>query len=800
MNTEVSAVSDTRYRASLTDGTVVVVRRLGPDDRDAVFALHTGMPPGDRYLRFFTMSQGGGDGLADLVVSGASVAVGAFLDGGLLGIAHYRRERGEETPEVAVAVAHGVQHNGIASLLLEHLLATARAEGVTRLTASVLGINHAMLAVLRDLGVPTRATGASFDVREIVLRLPAAGTSVESERYIDAVLDRTVRSDVAGLRSLLAPDSIVIVGSGHGPDSVDQLILRHVLDGGYTGTVHLVGPRAVTAPGAQLHRRIEDLPDGIDLAVLCGPAVGVPDAAERCGARGIRGLLVIGSNVSADPVLRSALEVAVERHGTRMIGPGSVGVVNTDPTVGLHAIFGTPGTAGTVGLCTRSGGAAIALIDELDHLGLGVSTAVSTGEAIDVNVDDMLMWWAVDPSTTAVAVDVGSVGRPRQFARLARRLATAKPLVALRPVDSTPASSDVVREVLFDQAGVLRVDKLDDVSGLLALLSWQPLPHGPRVAIVSTGESAGATAADACVRAGLTVSPLPANLSAALAAVLPAGTPVANPVVIPATATPDVHEQIVDSLLASPNVDAVLAMCGSVDDRLAEMAPRHAGTAMPLVVVRIGQADPVQRIDLPQTAVPAFADAAAAARAIAAALHRSQWLHRNPTPARPPTGIRPDLVLDVVINAMAERPDGGWLTTARAGALAQALGLGAVDITAVPVGIEYLIEATSDPVWGPLLTIGPTATDAIPAGHRAHCLIPPTEHDLDHALADGTDEIRTVVGDCAARLSWLVDRFPEVADARINLLVADAQGLAVDVRVRLAPATEAEPCLPAIPE
>ena len=228
VNTEVSTVPDSRHRASLTDGTVVVIRRLDPDDRDAVAALHTGMPAGDRYLRFFTMSQAGGGKLADLVVSRASVAVGAFRDGALLGIAHYYRERGEQIPEVAVAIAHGVQHNGIASLLLEHLLAAARKEGVARLAASVLGINHAMLAVLRDLGVPMRATGAAFDVREIVLRLPADGTSVESEHYIDAVLDRTVRSDVAGLRSLLAPRSIVIVGSGHGPESVDQLILRHL--------------------------------------------------------------------------------------------------------------------------------------------------------------------------------------------------------------------------------------------------------------------------------------------------------------------------------------------------------------------------------------------------------------------------------------------------------------------------------------------------------------------------------------------------------------------------------------------
>jgi hypothetical protein len=204
--------------------------------------------------------------------------------------------------------------------------------------------------------------------------------------------------------------------------------------------------------------------------------------------------------------------------------------------------------------------------------------------------------------------------------------------------------------------------------------------------------------------------------------------------------------------------------------------------------------------------VPAFADAAAAARALAAALHRSEWLRRDRTPVRPPAGIRPDLALDVVINAVAERPDGGRLTTARAIELAKALGLRTVDTTLVPpahdavrsmsaTGVEYLVEVTSDPVWGPLLAVWPATT-----GDRAHCLVPPTEHDLDHVLAGGTAEVRAVVGDCAARAAWLVDRFPEIAQARINLIVADGQGLAVEFSVRLAPATEADPHLPAIPE
>src|SRR5690349_19483275 len=298
------------HRTLLVDGTPVLVRRLDTRDREAVLRLHAELPPDDRYLRFFSAGTARFDELVDLVVSDAAVAVGAFRSDELVGVAHYRREPAGTPPEVAVVVRHDQQHNGVATLLFEYLLAVARSEGVTEVDAEALAVNRGVAVVLRDLGLPVESTCVS-DVREIVVRVPETGTTPASERYAQAMLERSIRSDVASLRPVLAPRSVVVVGAGSHPDSVGRLVLRQLVAGGFTGPIHLVTRHPTGFPDVRTHQQVEDLDEGIDLAVICVPAAAVPDVARRCGERGIRGLLVITSGVSTDPLLRQELQAAL---------------------------------------------------------------------------------------------------------------------------------------------------------------------------------------------------------------------------------------------------------------------------------------------------------------------------------------------------------------------------------------------------------------------------------------------------------------------------------------------------------
>ncbi|MGI5132826.1 GNAT family N-acetyltransferase [Pseudonocardia sp. CA-107938] len=863
-------------RRLLSDGATVTVARLGPADRAAVARLHADLPLTDRYLRFFGVSTAHDDELAERVVGPGWTSVGAFEGNELIGVAHFCHT-GDGDPELAVAVAHAHQHRGVGSLLLQELVGAARAAGIPRLSADVLTINHGMIDVLDHLGLTVRSH-PSYDVREVTLSVPPAGTTDAGEHYAGAVLDRAIVAEVAGLRAVLRPRSVAVIGAGHRPTSVGRLVLRRIIEGGYTGTVEVVAPHSAAVAGIPARREVEELPEGIDLAVLCVPADAVPDTARRCGERGIRALLVITSGLSATSV--AELQRIADRHGMRIVGPNCLGLVNTEPDVRLQATFGAPAAPGCVGLAVQSGGVAIAVTEALNRLGLGVSSSVSLGDAVDVGAADLAAWWGADERTAAAVLYLESMPRVHDLARHLSRLATAKPIVAVRSGSSAAAVRAAAshtaasatprahQEALFARCGVLAVDDLDDVPGLLALLIWQPPVAGRRVAVVSNAGGLGVLAADACAHAGLDVCALPQTVQRALTTCLPAGAAVANPVDATATVPPTAFADAVDVLLTSPSVDAVivLAVATAEGDPLAGFTPRAVGKEKPLVVVRPSVGIGVARRELADTAVPEFAEAAAAARALATVARRARWLradrHRTLTP---PPDVRTDVVEDTLL-AAAGRTDDGWLSAAAALAVGRAAGLpltrttivdsaqaaerawrelgcpvavkadaeglvhksagggvhigldsraairaavrdlrgrfgsrlrGIVVQPMVDAGTELLVGAVSDPVFGSLLTVGlgGTATDLV--DDRSHCAVPPTAAELDHLL-DGlrcaprllarpdADVVVAALHDAAARISWLIDRFPQVVEVEVNPLVVSAGRVhAVDLRIRV---------------
>ncbi|WP_338051570.1 GNAT family N-acetyltransferase [Pseudonocardia acidicola] len=908
-----------RHRALLADGTPVLVRRLGADDLAEVERLHRELPLDDHYLRFFTASRAGSDTAARSIVGPDSVAVGAFRSARLIGVAHYRRS-GEgtapEDPEIAFAVAHDQQHKGVATLLLEHLTSLARLRGVRRLVADVLAINYDMLRVFADAGLPvTRRVDG--EITHLVLELPP-GTPPRG--YRDAVLERESRADAQSLRPLLEPRSIVVIGAGRRRDSIGRSVLRRIVADGFTGPVYAVHPHAAAVAGVPCHRSVSELPPGVDLAVLCVPAAAVPEVAEQCGRAGVRALLVITSGISCDPVLAGGLTAAVERYGMRLVGPNCLGLVNTDPRVRLQATFCRDATAGPVGVAAQSGGVVIAILADLERLGLGVSTLVSTGDGADVSGDDLMLWWSEDDRTRAAVLYVESLRRPRTFAELARRLSRRMPVLTVRSgsteVGARAAASHsaatatprVVRDALFRQAGILAVDRLSELTELLALLCWQPLPAGPAVAVISNAGGPGVLAVDACVGYGL----IPAELTEAtrerLQRVLPATAAVGNPVDTTATVAAAGYGEVLAAVLADPGVDAVIAVgaATAAGDPLEGVTPAVRATVpgKPVLAARLGQTaavgrlfpgragagassvgDPVAApagadVTAAPATVPCYADPAAAALALSRAVQRTRWLARAraDTPSAAPDGIDVDRARAVVAADLARRPAGGWLDPAATEELLRAAGVtvaptlvirtledavrrwqrigGPVAIKADVPGVlhksaadavftgldsrrqvlhavrelrsrfgdrlravvmqpmaghgtELLVGVTSDPLCGPLLTVGLGGVNTDLVDDRAHCLVPVTDGDVDEVLAalragprlfppDAPG--RGLARDVAVRLARLADLVPELAELEINpLVVSGTAAIAVDGRVRVVPAEPADPWLRRLP-
>ena len=326
--------------------------------------------------------------------------------------------------------------------------------------------------------------------------------------------ERESSADVASLRHLLAPESVVVVGASRRREAVGRVILENIRSGGYAGRLYTVNPRARQIDGERCLASVLDLPEPADLAVIAVPAAAVLGVAEQCGQRGVRSLVVITAGL--DAAACADLLAVCRRHGMRLVGPNCFGVAV--PGLGLDATFAAsrprPGVAG---LMSQSGGVGIALAGQLSRLGVGISSFASVGDKLDVSANDMLMWWEHDDVTRLAMLYLESFGNPRKFARTARRVGAKMPVLTVdagrsaagsRPPRRTP------RPWPRRWSAGRRCSSRPGSSPRAASASW---PRPPRCWPASrfrpgapsrscpTSGGAGVLAADACTDLGLRV-------------------------------------------------------------------------------------------------------------------------------------------------------------------------------------------------------------------------------------------------------------------------------------------------------
>ncbi|MFH8491247.1 bifunctional acetate--CoA ligase family protein/GNAT family N-acetyltransferase [Streptomyces longisporoflavus] len=662
--------------ALLADGTTTCIRAVRPDDHSQLQGLYEEMSPENLRLRFFAASRRSAAQAADRACAADRPGYRALLaetKDQIIGLAEYERSGEPETAEISLAVAEGLHHRGIGTLLLEHLVSAARADGITAFTADALAENHEVLRVFADLGL---RTARRFDGPEVrcVIQLE------EDENYLTAVEERGSAAGVASLQPLLRPGSIAVVGAGRKAGSVGRAVLRNLRTGGFTRQLFTVNPSVSSLMSVPAYPSVGALPQVPDLAVLAVPASALPATAEECGKAGVRALVVVTAGL--DAVQTTALLATCRTYGMRLVGPNCLGVCNTDKAVALDATFAArrprPGTAG---VAVQSGGVGIALLDGLSRLGLGISTFVSLGDKYDVSGNDLLQWWECDGVTDLALLHLESFGNPRAFSRTARRVTRRVPVLTVdagrtdagrRAAASHTAAAaprTMTRQALFTQAGITATRTIGELIQTAALLHSQPAPDGNRVAIVTNAGSAGVLGADACAEAELTLPPLPADLTTDLLAVLPEGASTTNPIDATAAVSEDQLRKCVDRLTLSGSVDAVLVVLvptavatatGAHLARALTHAPgRHAGA---VVAVQLDQALPVRLLPTTTTgSIPSYADPQSAARALAHAVRRARWL------ARPPGSV-PELARIETAQAhavtdawLAGHPEGGWL-------------------------------------------------------------------------------------------------------------------------------------------
>jgi acyl-CoA synthetase (NDP forming)/GNAT superfamily N-acetyltransferase len=675
--------------ALLTDGSTVQIRPARPGDLEAVREMHAAMSSDNMYLRFFSLSPHNAEREAQRICRSSGpgqVALLAWRGPAVVGVASYDMNDATETAEIAVAVADGMHRHGIATLLLEHLVSIARQRHVRAFTAETLVENAAMLHVFADAGLPVRRH-FSEGVVDVTIPLPSSGGDASLADYLDAVERRESRADVASLKHLFKPGSIAVIGASRRADSVGARLLANITSGGFAGPILPVNPHASTLAGLRCVASVKELPEGVDLAIVCVPPEAVLEVAEQCGRRGVRSLVVITSGLGDTG---PGLLATCRRYGMRLVGPNCFGVAV--PGVGLDATFGrSPALAGIAGVAVQSGGIGISITGHLSRLGIGVSSFTSTGDKYDVSSNDLIAWWEQDEETKLAILYLESFGNPRKFARTARRVGQRMPVLTViggrslagqRAAASHTAAAAtplVTREALFAQAGIVAAENLGELVNAAAFLACQPVPSGRRVAIVTNAGGAGVLAADACGDNGLVLAPLSEPTRQRLTDLLPAGAAIANPVDTTAAISADVFRTCLETVAADESVDAVLSV--TVPTAVADPsdAVALATIAKPAGAVVLDQAEDVRLLPLagaaaaaatasartaPLNAIPCYAYPEGAVRALGHAARYGAWLNR-------PQGCVPQLPLvrsadarALVARFLRANPAGGWLPAA----------------------------------------------------------------------------------------------------------------------------------------
>ncbi len=374
------------------------------------------------------------------------------------------------------------------------------------------------------------------------------------------------------LSSIFEPRSIAVVGGSNNTKKWGGRILKNLL-GSFKGPVYPVNPNEEMVQGVTSYRSILDIPGEVELAVIVVPAQVIFPVIEACGKKGVHGLIVItagfGETGDAGKELEKELISIVNKYGMRMIGPNTLGIVNEPMSLNASVIGRLP-RAGPISFITQSGTLGLALAEWTIDMGLGLCKIISTGNKANVDDVDIIEYLAHDPSTGVIAMYVEGINRGKAFMDAARRI--NKPIIAIKTGRSkrgskavfshtgSIAGSDEIFSAAFRQAGILRVDTIDEVFDAALAFSCQPLPKGNNVAIISNGGGAGIVATDACEKHGINVTELTEGTKEKIRKAIPEFASGSNPIDTAGLSSHQVYIDVMQALLLDPNVDALIVI------------------------------------------------------------------------------------------------------------------------------------------------------------------------------------------------------------------------------------------------
>ncbi len=602
------------HEVILKDGSKILLRPILQSDVPLWLALLSRLSPRSMYFRFHNIPKEmtEEDALRYCTVDYhetyafvAEVGIGARRK--IVGISRYYKIPNRKSAEVAFLMDDAYQNKGLGTKLMQALVDAARENDIVRFEATVLAENKMMMDVFLDYGFRV-----SRELEDGVYYLSFPISPTQLVEYKVSVRDRI--ATINSLRPILTPKSIALIGAARKTETIGNLMMRCLTQNGYSGILYPVNPNTDAVLSIKSYPSVLDIPGPVDMAIIAVPAAIVTKVADECGQKGVRALIVISDGFrerGPDGAKREEeLRSIALSYGMRLVGPNCMGVINTDPAIRMNATFSQvyPGI-GNVAFLSQSGAMGLTILEHVKSLGIGISTFISVGNRADVSSNDILQFWEQDPATKVILLYLESFGNPRHFARIARRVATKKPIIAVKS-GSTPAgaraasshtgalaTSDVASDVLFRNAGIIRVNAVEELFNVATLLSTQPLPRGRKLVIVTNGGGPGIIGADAAARNGLDVIELKPETVAKIKPLLSRDLNVANPIDTTAGATADEYEKILNVLAAEDYIDVVLTIFAppiivevkEMEEALRRVAPVFRKYKKPILSCFIGQ-------------------------------------------------------------------------------------------------------------------------------------------------------------------------------------------------------------------
>lgn len=440
-----------------------------------------------------------------------------------------------------------------------------------------------------------------MDLNPVLVKESGRGSTVLDARIILGVggkvntVEQDPGSEIAtpnpALRALLNPQSIAVIGASKSSGSVGERLLTNLLKHHFRGKLYPVNPKEKTLQGLPCYPSIREVPGQVELACLAVPASAIQGVLRECAEKGVKSAIVYASGYAeagnlGENLQESLLQTA-QKVGIRLCGPNAMGVVNTISH--MYANFSMAMEtehipSGEIAFITQSGALGGSLLSRLLEQGVGFNYFIASGNEADLETADYLEYLVQDPLTRTIALFLEGLQDGPKFLRAGRKaLEARKPVVvfkngrtdvggiAVKSHTGVLAGNDRAYEAIFRKLGMIRVYQVMDLFDVALALTWQPLPEGNRIGIVSTSGGACSLMADACIEAGLAVPKLSPEVVREIQKIIPSFGSAQNPIDVTAQvlAAPDLYKQTLQAVVDDPHIDGIIILLTTLREPVA---------------------------------------------------------------------------------------------------------------------------------------------------------------------------------------------------------------------------------------